>query len=100
MHFPPAGNDPAHAALPSLEAASTIAVPHALGRTRTARIPRFHRLLIRAMSIAVGLSVAWGAACIYEWATGRRVLPWNAYAGCGTTQPAALPATVRIGLYE
>ena len=52
------------------------------------------------MSIAVGLSVAWAAACIYEWGTGRRVLPWNPYAGCGATQPAELPATVRIGLYE
>ena len=52
------------------------------------------------MSIAVGLSLAWGAACIYEWGTGRRVLPWNPYADCGATQPAELPATVRIGLYE
>src|SRR3954464_13538885 len=114
MHSPTTGSAPARAALPTLEstadylaipdsrrvAASAIAVPRGTGRIRTARTPRFYRLLLRAMSIAVGLSVAWGAACIYEWGTGRRVLIWNPYAGCGTTQPAALPATVRVGLYE
>jgi hypothetical protein len=100
MHSPLTGGDPASAALPTLEAASTIAVPRGMGRTRIARTPRFHRLLMRAMSIAVGLSVAWAAACIYEWGTGRRVLPWDPYDGCGATQPPELPATVRVGLYE
>jgi hypothetical protein len=28
------------------------------------------------------------------------VLPWDPYANCGGSQPAALPDTVRIGLYE
>jgi hypothetical protein len=118
MHSPTTGGDPTRAALPTLEAvaeytaipagrrsrlraaASAIAVPRDAGRTRIARTPRFHRLLMRAMSIAVGLSIAWSAACIYEWGTGRRVLPWNPYAGCGTTSPGELPATVRVGLYE
>ena len=101
MHSPITGGDPAHAALPPLDAVTdAIAMPRGMGRTRIARIPRFHRVLMRAMSIAVGLSVAWAAACIYEWGTGRRVLPWDPYAGCGATQPAQLPATVRVGLYE
>src|SRR4029077_18934295 len=118
MHSPITGGDPARPALPTPEAvadtialpgdrwahphatASVIAVPRGSGRTRIARTPRFHHLLMRAMSIAVGLAVAWAAACIYEWGTGRRVLPWNPYADCGATPPAELPATVRVGLYE
>jgi hypothetical protein len=118
MHSPISGGDPARAALPSLEAAadsialpgdrrpqprasaSAIAVPRGTARTRNSRTPRSHRLLMRAMSIAVGLSVAWGIACIYEWGTGRRVLPWDPYADCGATQPAELPTTMRVGLYE
>jgi hypothetical protein len=55
---------------------------------------------MRAMGVAVGLSLAWVAACAYEWATNRRVLPWDPYAGCGAAQPARLPPTVRVGLYE
>jgi hypothetical protein len=31
---------------------------------------------------------------------GRRVLPWNPYASCGTSTPTTLPKTVRIELYE
>jgi hypothetical protein len=118
MHSPITGGGPARAALPTLEAAadsialpgdrrpqpraiaSAIAVLRGTARTRNARTPRFHRLLMRAMSIAVGLSVAWGIACIYEWGTGSRVLPWDPYAGCGATQPAELPTTMRVGLYE
>jgi hypothetical protein len=52
------------------------------------------------MGVAVGLSVAWLAACVYEWGANRRVLPWDPYASCGAAQPAQLPAAVRIGLYE
>jgi hypothetical protein len=123
MHTPTTG-DPSLAALPSLEPAATpaqssrrrwtrlhsaiaatliphlIAVPRGARRVSSARPPSIHRLLIRAMGLAVGLSVAWLAACVYEWGSGRRVLPWNSYADCSAAQPAALPPTVRIGLYE
>jgi hypothetical protein len=58
------------------------------------------RLLMRTIGVTVGLSLAWLAACCYEWGTGRRILPWNPYANCGATKPAALPETVRVGLYE
>jgi hypothetical protein len=42
----------------------------------------------------------WFYASIVEFQTGRRLWPWSAYAFCGRSQPAALPQTVRIGLYE
>jgi hypothetical protein len=42
----------------------------------------------------------WFFASANEWRTGRRVWPWSAYALCGTSKPAVLPQTVRIGLYE
>jgi len=123
MHTPTAGGESPLAALPALESsvadpalrsrrwprrratviamlARAIAVPRGALRSRVARPPSFHRLLMRAMGIAVSLSVAWFAASVYEWGTNQRVLPWNPYASCGATQPDELPATVRIGLYE
>src|SRR4051812_1381328 len=56
MHSPVTEGRPARAA------ASPIVIPRGTGRTRIARPPRFHHFLIRAMSIAVGLSLGWGAA--------------------------------------
>jgi hypothetical protein len=123
MHTPTAGGDAPLAALPTLEssatdralrsgpwlrlravaratAASAIALPRAIPHRRARRAPSLHRLLMRIMGLAVSLSVVWVAASIYEWGTNRRVLPWNPYARCGTTQPDTLPSTVRIGLYE
>ena len=96
MHNPTTRSDPARAALTP----NTIAVLSGVDRIPIAQTHHFNRLLMRAMGIAVGLSVAWVAACIYEWGTNRRILPWNSYASCGATQPTELPATVRIGLYE
>lgn len=52
------------------------------------------------MGLTVGLTLLWAAASILEWGTGRRVLPWNPYGSCGESQPAELPETVRVGLYE
>jgi hypothetical protein len=46
------------------------------------------------------LVVAWGAVSLIEWGTGRRVLPWSAYAFCGHSHPPTLPGQVRLGLYE
>ncbi|HJZ45571.1 MAG TPA: hypothetical protein VKE41_00325 [Roseiflexaceae bacterium] len=123
MPTPTNGGDPSIAALPTAEPRAvhpalprarwlrlrtvaavlmplTIAVPRPARRGSVARLPSIHRLLIRAMGLAVGLSLAWVAASAYEWGTNRRILPWDPYAGCGATQPAELPATVRIGLYE
>jgi hypothetical protein len=42
----------------------------------------------------------WVYASLTEIRTGHRLWPWSAYAFCGRTTPAALPATVRVGLYE
>jgi hypothetical protein len=54
----------------------------------------------RGSCAAVGLILLWLGASIVECSTGRRILPWNAYGGCGYSQPAQLPSTVRVGLYE
>ncbi|MDY7077501.1 MAG: hypothetical protein SXV54_11325 [Chloroflexota bacterium] len=50
--------------------------------------------------VCVLLVLCWLAASIFEWRSGQRVWPWSAYALCGTSMPATLPETVRIGLYE
>jgi len=118
--------DPALAALPALDqapdddapaltsgprllarhaiAAALVAIP--LANSRGVMRPalggalRLRRLLIRAIGAALGLTLIWLGASCYEWGTGKRVLPWDPYANCGGSQPAALPDTVRIGLYE
>jgi hypothetical protein len=46
------------------------------------------------------LALLWLSATVAEWVSGRRLLPWNPYAFCGTSAPAVLPETVRVGLYE
>jgi hypothetical protein len=46
------------------------------------------------------LGLLWLGATLAEWVGGRRVLPWDPYASCGASIPAALPKTVRVGLYE
>jgi hypothetical protein len=46
------------------------------------------------------LILLWLGASIVECSTGRRILPWSAYGNCGYSQPAQLPPTVRVGLYE
>ena len=61
---------------------------------------RFRKLLFRTLGAALGVALLWVGASSYEWATGRRVLPWDAYAGCGGSQPSTLPDRVRVGLYE
>src|SRR5262245_1205100 len=58
------------------------------------------RRLAMIILVSTGLMLLWLGACLWEWRTGRRVLPWDAYGGCGTSAPAALPATVRVGVYE
>jgi hypothetical protein len=68
-------------------------------RVSQAPTPRLHRLLIRAGGLAAGLALIWIAANCYEWATGRRVLPWDPYSSCGAAAVTP-PATIRIGLYE
>jgi len=50
--------------------------------------------------VCILLAICWLAASIFEWRSGQRVWPWSAYALCGTSMPATLPETVRIGLYE
>lgn len=84
----------------SIAMAAAISLPRAAPHRRATRLPSFHRLLMRVMGLAVGLSIIWVAASVYEWGTNHRILPWDPYASCGTTQPDALPPTVRIGLYE
>jgi hypothetical protein len=58
------------------------------------------RIAFRSLSAAFGLTLLWVAASVAELATGQRVLPWDAYGGCGYSRPATLPPTVRVGLYE
>jgi hypothetical protein len=58
------------------------------------------RAAVRGLSAAFGLTLLWVAASIAELATGQRILPWDAYGGCGYSRPSTLPPTVRVGLYE
>jgi hypothetical protein len=84
-------------------AATLAAIPLAKRQRRTRPSPgglRLQRLLFRTIGAALGIALLWLGASCYEWGTGKRVLPWNPYANCGGSQPAALPDTVRIGLYE
>jgi hypothetical protein len=88
---------------PSL--AASIAPDTIAGARRAVRDPhagprRFRWLIARGVGFTVGLALLWAAASAFEWATGRRVLPSDPYASCGATQPAELPQTVRVGLYE
>lgn len=46
------------------------------------------------------LLLTWFILSALEFRTGKRYLPWSAYVACGASQPASLPATVRVGLYE
>jgi hypothetical protein len=73
-------------------------MPHSLHNTRTYRgIARFAR---HSALLTMVAALFWIGANIVELATGQRVLPWNPYALCGASAPDALPATVRVGLYE
>jgi hypothetical protein len=67
----------------------------ALGGWRTVRW-----LMARGLGGTLALSMLWLAASVFEWGTGQRVIPTDPYAKCGTSQPASLPETVRVGLYE
>src|SRR5919107_4361702 len=87
-------------ALGAVLAPITIVGPRRIGRVALDRPLRMRQLLMRTMGITLGISLVWLAACFYEWGTGKRVLPWNPYATCGTSQPEDLPPTVRVGLYE
>ncbi len=53
------------------------------------RSPRGRRLSCLALVLLLGLGVC---ACAF--------FPYRAYLTCGSSQPATLPATVRVGLYE
>ncbi len=50
--------------------------------------------------LALLVVVAYFGASYHELRTGERLLPWSAYALCGTSTPTTLPETVRIGFYE
>jgi hypothetical protein len=50
--------------------------------------------------LVLGAIAGWFMISLTEFATGRRIWPWSAYAFCGHSTPAELPKTVRIGLYE
>jgi hypothetical protein len=63
------------------------------------RQPR-RRLLASVVLLTLAAAAFWLYASLTEFATGRRLLPWSAYAFCGQSDPGALPATVRVGLYE
>jgi hypothetical protein len=61
---------------------------------------RIAKAVLRGVLIVLALALLWLGATLAEWVGGRRVLPWNPYAFCGTSAPTVLPETVRIGLYE
>jgi hypothetical protein len=61
---------------------------------------RLRRLAYHGLFATLGLTLLWVGASIAELGAGRRILPGNPYAGCGDSQAAALPQTVRVGLYE
>ena len=67
--------------------------------TSPRRRPRMRWLARIVLLALIGLCL-WLAISINELRTGRRLWPWSAYAFCGASTPAALPQTVRIGLYE
>ena len=58
------------------------------------------RLGLFGLAVLTLLALFWFGASAQEWRTGKRAWPWSAYALCGNSKPAALPSTVRIGLYE
>jgi hypothetical protein len=59
------------------------------------------RLKLQRLLLApLALPLLWLGASALEWRTGLRLFPWSAYNGCGLSQAASLPATVRLGLYE
>ena len=58
---------------------------------------RFTTFVLVALVLVIS---AWLVASLIEWRTGKRVFPWSAYAFCGNSIPEALPASIRIGLYE
>jgi hypothetical protein len=61
---------------------------------------KLRRLAYRGLLATLGLTLLWVGASIAELGSGRRILPGNPYAGCGDGKAAALPETVRVGLYE
>jgi hypothetical protein len=61
---------------------------------------RIAKAMRRGVLFLVILALVWVSATMVEWIGGRRILPWDPYASCGTSIPTALPNTVRIGLYE
>ena len=62
--------------------------------------PPLVRTLRYSALASIGLVLLWMGACVVELYTGRRVLPWNPYGQCGLSRPAALPSTMKVGLYE
>jgi hypothetical protein len=74
---------------------------HPLRRFRApCRRRKLRRIAYHSLFATLGLALLWVGASVAEIGTGRRIMPWSAYRGCGDTQPVALPQTVRIGLYE
>lgn len=59
-------------------------------------------IIIFSSSILVVLvsTVANLAMSYHEMRTGQRLWPWSAYASCGSSIPAPMPETVRLGFYE
>jgi hypothetical protein len=68
-------------------------------QTRRTRRRHWRWVFTGCLLLFAGIAF-WFYASIVEFQTGRRLWPWDAYAFCGRSQPAALPPTVRIGLYE
>ena len=47
-----------------------------------------------ALGLLAALALAWVGVEVEEMRTGRRLWPWSAYALCGGSRPAELPAHV------
>lgn len=90
----------------SLAALLPTSIPIAVEAPAPARRPALRPwraarwMLWRGLGLTLGLALVWLGASAFEWGTGRRVLPSDPYASCGATQPAELPTTVRVGVYE
>jgi hypothetical protein len=79
--------------------------PHPPRRREPRRRPttpgtRIRWIAYRSLLATLGLTLIWVGASVFELGTGRRIVPWSAYGDCGASQPASLPPTVRVGLYE
>lgn len=61
---------------------------------------RQKRSLLAIGGLLLVVVALWLYASFHELRTGERLLPWSAYAFCGSRMPDTLPATVRVGVYE